>query len=280
MTKILDFAQAANNGVTILPDLALGLPTVGDVLSVTATTGGVVATRFLPPTGSGGGGAGYLALSGGTMTGPLILNAAPSVALGAATKAYVDALGTSISGVFLPLSGGTMTGPLALAGDPTTGPQAATKTYVDTADGAISVVANGAVQKTGDTMTGLLVLSGDPSATNGAATKHYVDTAVGAAGIPEAPSTGITFGRMNATWTGVLPLAGGTLTGPLLLNAAPTAPLGAATKGYVDANTFTDAASDGSYYGRRNAAWAVVAPLTSPAFLGLPTAPVAAVDTS
>lgn len=33
---------------------------------------------------------------------------------------------------------------------------------------------------------------------------------------------------------GKLPLAGGTMTGPLILNAAPTATNGAATKGYVD----------------------------------------------
>ena len=43
-----------------------------------------------------------LALAGGTMTGSLLLNADPSVALGAATKQYADTM--------LPLAGGTVTG--------------------------------------------------------------------------------------------------------------------------------------------------------------------------
>lgn len=54
-----------------------------------------------------------------------------------------------------------------------------------------------------------------------------------------------------------LPLAGGTLTGALTLAADPTAPLGAVTKQYVDAHAspFADAPSDGTSYGRNNAAW-------------------------
>jgi hypothetical protein len=54
----------------------------------------------------------------------------------------------------------------------------------------------------------------------------------------EAPSDGTTYGRLNATWTRVLPIAGGTLTGPLILAADPTAALGAATKEYVDTKAF------------------------------------------
>jgi hypothetical protein len=63
----------------------------------------------------------------------------------------------------------------------------------------------------------------------------YVAAAAG--GIPEAPTDGTLYGRGGVTpaWTGVLPLAGGTLTGPLLLAANPTVALGAATKQYVDA---------------------------------------------
>lgn len=58
-----------------------------------------------PPVGSG-----YLPLSGGQMTGPLILAADPVVPLGASTKQYVDAaVATALS-----LSGGTVTGPLIL----------------------------------------------------------------------------------------------------------------------------------------------------------------------
>jgi hypothetical protein len=51
----------------------------------------------------------------------------------------------------------------------------------------------------------------------------------------DAPSDGTLYGRENGAWVNALPLAGGTLTGPLVLNANPTAALGAAPKQYVDA---------------------------------------------
>jgi hypothetical protein len=41
----------------------------------------------------------------------------------------------------------------------------------------------------------------------------------------------------------------------------------------VNPAVFVDAPSDGSFYGRQNAAWAAVAPLASPVFTGNPTAP-------
>lgn len=74
--------------------------------------------------------AGMLPLTGGTMTGPLVLSADPLVALGAATKQYVDA---RVGGTgYLPLSGGTMTGVLTLSGNPLSALDAAPKQYVDT----------------------------------------------------------------------------------------------------------------------------------------------------
>nr|DAT70808.1 MAG TPA: hyaluronase tail fiber protein [Caudoviricetes sp.] len=66
--------------------------------------------------------------SGGTMTGNLILNAAPTSDLQAATKKYVD--DNSGKGALM-LTGGTMTGPLILSGAPTAANGAATKQYVD-----------------------------------------------------------------------------------------------------------------------------------------------------
>jgi hypothetical protein len=39
-------------------------------------------------------------------------------------------------------------------------------------------------------------------------------------GIPEAPSNGQTYGRLNAAWTQVLPLSGGTVTGQLTLGTS------------------------------------------------------------
>lgn len=50
--------------------------------------------------------------SGDTMTGLLILSGDPAVALGAATKQYVD--GATTGGPFLPLTGGTLTGALTV----------------------------------------------------------------------------------------------------------------------------------------------------------------------
>jgi hypothetical protein len=55
---------------------------------------------------------------------------------------------------------------------------------------------------------------------------------------------------------------GSTMSGPLILSANPTVPLGAATKAYVDSvvlgGGISDAPSDGNTYGRNNAAWVVV----------------------
>jgi hypothetical protein len=53
-------------------------------------------------------------------------------------------------------------------------------------------------------------------------------------GITDAPSDGTAYGRENAAWQRVLLLAGGTMTGPLVLAADPTTALQAATKEYVD----------------------------------------------
>ena len=76
-----------------------------------------------------------LNLSGGTMTGDLILNSPPSTALGAVTKQYVD----DTNSIKLNLSGGTMTGNLVLNAPPTLALGAATKQYVD--DSSIPVQA-------------------------------------------------------------------------------------------------------------------------------------------
>ena len=70
----------------------------------------------------------YVELTGDTMTGDLILNDAPTVALEATTMAYVDAA----DALRLLLTGGTMTGILTLDADPVAALEAATMQYVDT----------------------------------------------------------------------------------------------------------------------------------------------------
>jgi hypothetical protein len=99
----------------------------------------------------------------------------------------------------------------------------------------------------------------------------------------EAPNDGFTYGRQSLAWSKALNLAGGTLTGNLILNADPSAALGAATKQYVDAHVSgipSDAPSDSTYYGRFNGTWSNVAPLASPTFTGTPAAPTATAGTN
>ena len=103
------------------------------------------------------------------------------------------------------------------------------------------------VALTGSTMTGALTLSGAPTNALHAATKGYVDTSVADA-IDTAPGALDTLNELAAalgddanfstTVTNSiatkLPLAGGTLTGALVLSGAPTIALHSATKSYVD----------------------------------------------
>lgn len=79
--------------------------------------------------------ASFLKLAGGTLTGPLTLNANPTLPLHAATKQYVDGSGT----IALPTTGGTMLGAINMNGnpllnvpEPTSPANPATKNYADT----------------------------------------------------------------------------------------------------------------------------------------------------
>lgn len=190
-----------------------------------------------------------VAVAGDTMTGLLVLSADPLVALGAATKQYVDNnLASRVA-----KAGDTMTGLLTLSGNPTANLHAATKQYVDTGDAAVTtnyqnadtVVTNNSVQKSGSTMTGALILSADPTVALGAATKQYVDAHSGTGGIVDAPSDGTTYGRKNAAWVKAVAGAGDTMTGALILSGDPTVALGAVTKQYVDSNVGAKVAKAG-----------------------------------
>lgn len=188
-------------------------------------TGKVTYTYSPTPTGGladGNGDSGsrtaFLPITGGSMTGPLILYGPPSMPSEAASKAYVDMLvaggisPTDLSG-FLNLSGGTMTGYLTLNGPPVNPLHAASKAYVDGVSSSLSAY----LPRIGGTMTGSLVLVGAPTLTNEAATKGYVD------GVVSSLNLGAYLLR-----------SGGTMTGALTLSGPPTADLHAATKAYVD----------------------------------------------
>jgi hypothetical protein len=71
----------------------------------------------------------------------------------------------------------------------------------------------------------------------------------GGTSIPEPPNDGTIYGRGGTTlgWAGVLPLAGGTLTGDLALAADPDQPMEATTKHYVDAQIDMVAGTAGVY---------------------------------
>lgn len=57
----------------------------------------------------------------------------------------------------------------------------------------------------------------------------------GPGGITDAPMDGTTYGRNNGDWVNVLPLQGGTMQGPIILQpGVPANPLAAVTKQYVD----------------------------------------------
>src|SRR6516165_10106310 len=70
-----------------------------------------------------------------------------------------------------------------------------------------------------------------------------VPPTVFASTVNEAPTDGSIYGRTTisgaATWVKVLPLAGGTMTGLLILSGDPTTALGATTKQYVDTKIAT-----------------------------------------
>ena len=61
---------------------------------------------------------------------------------------------------------------------------------------------------------------------------------LGTAAFPEAPQDSTAYGRQNAAWTRVLPLVGGTLTGPLVLSGNATAALNPVTLQQLNAAAF------------------------------------------
>jgi hypothetical protein len=93
----------------------------------------------------------------------------------------------------------------------------------------------------GGAMQGALTLyTSTPSAALEAASKGYVDANT----LPLAPQDANTYGRHMGAWSPVVPIAGGSMTGPLVLSGDPTAAQQAATKNYVDGKTVAPIVSD------------------------------------
>ncbi len=159
-----DLVPLGQNGQNVSITFAQFLSGMSGLSGVDASSLSVTPQGSGTPTTLGAFAANAMVRSGGTLTGPLLLAADPAVALGAATKQYVDGqVATSV-----PLLGGTMTGGLTLSGDPTLPLQAVTKRYVD-------AQAQSALPIGGATLTGPLTLAADPIEALQAATKRYVD---------------------------------------------------------------------------------------------------------
>jgi len=114
----------------------------------------------------------------------------------------------------------------------------------------ISGETTGKVARAGDTMAGPLVLWRDPVGDLEAVTKQYSDQAIAAVTVAFAAADD----NIAANY---LPLAGGTLTGPLTLASNPTGSLEAATKQYVDnkGTGLAEAPVDGNIFARQNGSW-------------------------
>lgn len=175
-----------------------------------------------------------LPLSGGTMTGAIVMNnqaitglPEPANNSDAATKKYTDDMRADM----LPSAGGTMSGAINMGGntitnvkDPVGENDATNKEYVDNAITSAIKSAEGDVEAkflplSGGTMTGPIKGLTDPTEDSDAANKKYVDAQVG----------------------DYLPLAGGTMSGPIAMGgskitgaADPTDAQDVATKKYVD----------------------------------------------
>jgi hypothetical protein len=216
-----------------------------------------VAGWIDPPDGGGGGGGAFLPLTGGTLTGPLqILSGAPlpQLRITASTVSEVNWFAQTggswtwrydgVNGAFRcrfttsgvpvttdilvldPAGAATFAGNVVSAPAPTDPAHLANRAYVDATTGGVNTAK---VDRAGDTMTGPLLLPAptDPAhATNQA----YVDAADAALRTEIAAVET----RSEAADTLLLPLAGGTMTGPLLLSGAPTVNAHAANKAYVD----------------------------------------------
>lgn len=112
----------------------------------------------------------YLALAGGTLTGPLVLSADPVSALQPVTLQYLQ-------GGYLAKAGGTMTGALVLAADPAAALQPVTLQYLQ----------NGYLARSGGTMTGPLTLAADPVSALQPTTKQYVDANAASIAVGDTP---------------------------------------------------------------------------------------------
>jgi hypothetical protein len=185
-----------------------------------------------------------LNLSGGTMTGLLLLSGAPINPLGAVTKEYVDNLIDQLSGTPGGGGGGTGTG----VSQSQLNSEVAAREAADIAEASARSTADSLLLAlTGGTLTGPLLLHADPTTNLGAATKRYVDVSL-------------------ANFTATIPdnVATQSYVTGLLASYALTSSLGS----YLTTSSL-------SPYLTSSSAASTYAPLVSPSLTGTPTVPTA-----
>jgi hypothetical protein len=157
---------------------------------------------------------------GDILSGFLTLHSNPTNNMHAATKRYVDQRDAETLSIF----GGTMQGFITLNDPPQQNLHAANKSYVDA---SVST----RLSLLGGELTGPLILNTPPTAIFHATTKQYVDNTISDR-LLESITTLRNYVDLRDNTR--VPLAGGTMTGFLTLNAEPLTNLHAATKLYVD----------------------------------------------
>jgi hypothetical protein len=201
-----------------------------------------------------------LPLAGGTMTGPLILSGNPTTALQAATMQYVQSQITGATQFIGTINGTTgnctFTNQSGFTNGPLPPAASAANQYVicDTAGTVPSGPIQGAVLQPGDwvisngtewtviNVAGQTITASQVGVAPPVMGQYNVQSALQSLAtnaFPEAPNTGLIYGRngQNSTWVPSLPLAGGTMTGPLILSADPTStspPQQAVTLNYIN----------------------------------------------
>ena len=213
--------------------------------------------------------------AGGTMTGPLVLAGNPTVALGAATKGYVDGATALLAPLASPAFTGAPTAPSPPANDNST--RLATTAFVNQQNYLTALTFAGDLAGSGGSPLNATVVGLQGRAMSAAAPTNgevLVWSGAGNAWTPTAAppaSAGGSAGQMQWNSAGVL--AGVTISGDATINTAT----GALTLAAVNANvgTFQGLTLDGK--GRVTAAANMnYAPLASPVFTGTPAAPTPA----
>ena len=231
--------------------------------------------------------------TGGTFTGMILLNGAPTLGLHPASKTYVDGLisgGTAVDSVArasandrVLKAGDTMTGalvvPVGAVGTPSVTFDADNDTGIySTGAGQIAFATNGVLRQQITLASFIITLPfrGQMGTAAAPGMSFSGDTDTGIYRTATADELGFSAG---GTARMVLSTTGLTMAVPITLPGAPTADSHAVNKEYVDDSIgalsfIPEAPSDGAVYGRRNVAWVGALPIVGGTLTGNLSLPV------